>query len=456
MTWMHYMGSALVILLIIGIGIYSGKHVGTSSNSNKGRRATTGLVTGALLGTLVGGSSTIGTAQLAYTYGFSAWWFTLGGGIGLLALGTVFAKPLYCSGITTFSELFVNEYGKRTGFISALLNSIGILLAVVAQIISGVALITAVTSFTTMEGTILIIVLMLFYAFSGGSLGAGYVGIVKTVLIFGLVVICGMLAITDAGGLGVFFNNPLLPHETYFNLFARGVTVDLGAGLSLLVGVLTTQSYLSAFLMAKSLKVARAGALLGALLSAIIGVLGIFVGMYMTLNYPDIDAKMALPVFIMEKIPSGLAGIMLGTLLIVVVGTGAGLSMGVTSISCHDIYKEYIHKQANPERLRIVSRITQTIILIGCSLLTLGNMGDLILGWSFMSMGLRGSVTFVPLFVTLFVRKKISSKYAVSAMVAGAFFTLIGKGILPSYIDSIFLGIMAATILIMIGYWLPD
>ena len=61
-----------------------------------------------------------------------------------------------------------------------------------------------------------------------------------------------------------FFNNPLLPHETYFNLFARGVTVDLGAGLSLLVGVLTTQSYLSAFLMAKSLKVARAGALLGA------------------------------------------------------------------------------------------------------------------------------------------------------------------------------------------------
>lgn len=130
--------------------------------------------------------------------------------------------------------------------------------------------------------------------------------------------------------------------------------------------------------------------------------------------------------------------------------------MGVTSISCHDIYKEYIHKQANPERLRIVSRITQTIILIGFSLLTLGNMGDLILGWSFMSMGLRGSVTFVPLFVTLFVRKKISSKYAVSAMVADAFFTLIGKGILPSYIDSIFLGIMAATILIMIGYWLPD
>ena len=126
-------------------------------------------------------------------------------------MGTVFAKPLYCSGITTFSELFVNEYGKRTGFISALLNSIGILLAVVAQIISGVALITAVTSFTTMEGTILIIVFMLFYAFSGGSLGAGYVGIVKTVLIFGLVVICGMLAITDAGGLGVFLTTLFCP-----------------------------------------------------------------------------------------------------------------------------------------------------------------------------------------------------------------------------------------------------
>ena len=39
----------------------------------------------------------------------------------------------------------------------------------------------------------------------------GYVGIVKTVLIFGLVVICGMLAITDAGGLGVFLTTLFCP-----------------------------------------------------------------------------------------------------------------------------------------------------------------------------------------------------------------------------------------------------
>ena len=39
---------------------------------------------GAIIGTLVGGSSTIATAQLAYTFGMSAWWFTLGAGIACL------------------------------------------------------------------------------------------------------------------------------------------------------------------------------------------------------------------------------------------------------------------------------------------------------------------------------------------------------------------------------------
>ena len=45
-----------------------------------------GVVAGLIMGTLVGGSSTVGTAQLAYNYGMSAWWFTLGGGIACLVL----------------------------------------------------------------------------------------------------------------------------------------------------------------------------------------------------------------------------------------------------------------------------------------------------------------------------------------------------------------------------------
>ena len=451
MTLMHYIGALLVIALIIGTGIYSGRQVKSAADFDGGHNGTVGLVTGAIIGTLVGGSSTIGTAQLAYTYGFSAWWFTLGGGIGVLVLGLVFAKPLYNSGIKTLPQLFAAEYGEKSSTIVALLNSLGTFLSIVAQILSGVALITAVSSLTSWQGTILTIVLMLVYVLFGGSLGAGLVGIVKTILMYGSVGICGIFAIYISGGLDVFVNNPELPHDVYFNLIARGATVDLGAGISLLLGVLTTQSYISAILTAKSLKVSKAGALLSAVLVPLIGVAGIFVGMYMRLNYPDIDTKMALPVFILDKMPPLAAGIMLATLLVAVVGTGAGLSLGMSSIFCRDIYKVYVNKEATPEKTLKVTRIIIVAILVVSAVFSCGNLGDLILGWSFMSMGLRGSVAFLPLCTALFMPGKVPPKYAMTAMIAGPVFTLIGKFILPATIDSLFLGIAATIVITAVG-----
>ena len=451
MTLMHYIGALLVIALIIGTGIYSGRQVKSAADFDGGHNGTVGLVTGAIIGTLVGGSSTIGTAQLAYTYGFSAWWFTLGGGIGVLVLGLVFAKPLYNSGIKTLPQLFAAEYGEKNSTIVALLNSLGTFLSIVAQILSGVALITAVSSLTSWQGTILTIVLMLVYVLFGGSLGAGLVGIVKTILMYVSVGICGIFAIYISGGLDVFLNNPSLPHDVYFNLIARGATVDLGAGISLLLGVLTTQSYISAIITAKSLKVSRAGAILSAVLIPIIGVAGIFVGMYMRLNYPDIDTKMALPVLILDKMPPLAAGIMLATLLVAVVGTGAGLSLGMSSIFCRDIYKVYINKEAGPEKTLKVTRVIIVVILVVSAIFSCGNLGDLILGWSFMSMGLRGSVAFIPLCTALFMPGKVPPKYAMAAMIAGPVFTLIGKFILPATIDSLFLGIAVTIIITAVG-----
>lgn len=452
MTLIHYIGAALVLLLMVGAGVYSGKQVKSAADFDGGHNAPAGLVMGAIIGTLVGGSSTIGTAQLAYTFGFSAWWFTLGGGIGVLILGLFFAKPLFASRITTLPQLFAREYGEKSSTVMALLNSLGTFLSIVAQILSGVALISAVSSLSSMIGTFLTILLMLAYVLFGGSLGAGYVGVVKTVLMYLSVGACGILAIAVSGGFSTFFNNPLLPHETYFNLIARGATVDLGAGISLLVGVLTTQSYITAILSAKNLKVSKAGALLSAVLIPLIGVAGIFVGMYMRLNYADIDTKMTLPLFILNHIPPMIGGIMLGTLLIAVVGTGAGLALGMSSIFCRDIYKVYVDKNAGPEKSLVVTRVIIIAILVVCAVFSLGDLGDLILGWSFMSMGLRGSVAFVPLCTALFMPGKIPSGYAVLSMIAGPVFTLIGKFLLPAAIDSMFLGIAVSLLVIIAGY----
>lgn len=52
-----------------------------------------------------------------------------------------------------------------------------------------------------------------------------------------------------------------------------------------------------------AMDVSRAGLLASAVMIPLVGVGGIFVGMYMKLNHPEIDAGSALPLFILEKRP---------------------------------------------------------------------------------------------------------------------------------------------------------
>ena len=182
MTVLHYTGAALVFAAVFFLGWLSAKK--TTGKSFSGTRSSKSVVImGALIGTLVGGSSTIGTAQLAYSYGFSAWWFTLGGGIAVLILGLMYKKNFYEKGFTTLPELIEHEYGKRNAGLVTLLNSAGTFLSIVAQVISATALITAVARIGTVYAILLSIALIIVYVVFGGALSLGYAGTLKTVLL---------------------------------------------------------------------------------------------------------------------------------------------------------------------------------------------------------------------------------------------------------------------------------
>ena len=95
-TWM-IVGLVVTIALIAGLSIYSGTKNKAGASSKNGAP----IIAGVIIGTLVGGSSTVGTAQLAYNYGMAAWWFTLGGGIACLILALGYVGPLRRQGCPT-------------------------------------------------------------------------------------------------------------------------------------------------------------------------------------------------------------------------------------------------------------------------------------------------------------------------------------------------------------------
>ena len=130
MTEPLFLLSFCATLALIIFTAWSGKAKARDSAdfSLGGRRAGSWSVFGAITGTLVGGASTIGTAQLAFMWGLSAWWFTLGAGLACLFLGLFLAIPLRQSNVETIPQFISRYYGERARVCASLFSATGMLL----------------------------------------------------------------------------------------------------------------------------------------------------------------------------------------------------------------------------------------------------------------------------------------------------------------------------------------
>src|ERR1700733_8057084 len=144
------LGVVLVTLCIALIGLVSGWRVrSTDEFTVAGRRAGWTAVSGIIVGALVGGSSTVGTAQAAFVYGLAAWWFTLGAGVGCVALATLFATPLRRSRVETLPQFLVCTFGNPIRPFVAVSDSIGIFLTIPGQAASAITLLTVLLRWPT-------------------------------------------------------------------------------------------------------------------------------------------------------------------------------------------------------------------------------------------------------------------------------------------------------------------
>ena len=447
------LGLVLTLGIIVGLSIWTGTH-----KKSGGTGSGTPIVAGVIIGTLVGGSSTVGTAQLAYTFGMSAWWFTLGAGIACLVLALVYAIPLRKSGCPTLVGMIRQEFGPAAGMSASILNTVGTFINVISQIISATAVIAVVLpNLGLLPAVIISAVFMALYVVFGGTTGAGMVGIVKTVLLYVAMMACAVMVLIMVGGPGSFMDmvrgidNP--EGVNFFSLFARGAGKDLGACLSLIFGVLTTQTYAQGVISGRDHRAGRSGALISAFLIPPIGIGGILVGLYMRANaalYPGLTAKTALTTFVTEHMPPALAGVVLGTLFIATVGTGAGLALGISTVLNNDIVKKLTHRFDEPAKAGRLAKVWIVLVLALACCLSTGTLGDLILNFAFMSMGLRAAVVFCPMTAALFFPGRVDRRLAIAAIVAGPVFVLVGNLIgLP--FDPLFLGLAVALILVLIG-----
>jgi len=413
-----------------------------------GRRVGAPIVAGTIVGTLVGGASTIGTAQLAFAYGFSAWWFTLGGGIACLLLGLFLAGPLRRSGASTGPGFLSQVYGPHADWLATLFSSAGILLNIIGQVLAAVALLTSITGLSPLSAALATGVIIIAYVVFGGVWSTGLVGVFKTGLLYLSMLVVGLLAYRLGGGLAGF-RATFAPYP-WFSLFGRGPSTDLAAGASLIVGVLSTQTYLQAIFSGKDEKSARQGALISAIIIPPIGLAGIFVGLFMRATDPTIMAGQALPLFVLQYLPAWFGGLVLAALFIATIGTGAGLVLGVSTMFTHGIYIR-LKQTATDTELLCVSRVTIIAVTMLAFIFVSSNLNSLILGWSFLSMGLRGATIFFPLLGAVLARKYVDPMAGVLAIGLGPLSAILWAIFAPPTIDPLYVGLAVSLIFLTTG-----
>jgi SSS family solute:Na+ symporter len=440
--------AAVMIAAFLVLGTLGSRKIdGNSEYSMAGKRADVSQVAGVFLGSLAGGATTVGTVQMAYEWGLSAFWFTFGGGVGCLIMGIWLARPLRRSGLSTIPQYLDRSYGRAVSMLSLLSTACGTFLSVVAQFLAGMALLRSLYPFTPLGSAAVFGLLILGFIFLGGIKSYSAIGAAKTALLYVIMLACVGLAWRKGHTIPALLRD--LPFEPFFNPFAGGVAFNLSALVSIVVGIICTQIFVQGVFAASDEETARKGVLVTSFVLPTMGFLGVIIGLSLRHSGVQIEGSQALPYIIRNLFHPVIGGIFWAGILVAIVGTAAGLILGISTNLISDVAVRAFPDMGGKPLLWLSRSSVGILVAVGIAVSA--RMADtLILGWSFLSMGLRGAATFFPFLFAIVMPGRLSRAWGLASS-AGGLLTLLAVPLTHMPFDPMLAAVTVSGILAFIG-----
>lgn len=397
------MNIPLIIVSIYIIALFAISFYARSLAKNKAedfilasRKLSTPLVAVTITGLAIGGASTIGVAERAYTSGLSAGWYNVAWAAGAIIMGLVAASKYRKLNVTTLPQLFERYYDTK-GRLVCIFGQITVQLVITSlQYLAGGAILASLLPdiFTLKTGMVFSALVFIGITFIGGMWSAGLSNLLNISLIYLGILLATILTLTKQGGIA---NIALkLPTDVpYFHpIDGLGYIVIGGWFAVMITQTLSLQGPVQISCSAKDEKSARNGFLVGGLLMIPIGFLAALLGIAAKASFPEISATMALPKIIMSLNPF-VSGITLAALWAADVSTACNLLLGSATLFSQDIYKRFINPNADDKTYMRVARISVLALGILTFLLSLtvaGILKTLLMG---LSLSTAFTVTFL-------------------------------------------------------------
>ena len=288
------------------------------------------VVASSIAGLAIGGASTIGIAENAFSVGLSAGWYDTAWAIGAVLTTFLAVKYLRKSGYSTISALVHEMYGRRTGFIMVISMCIIQSGIIALQYKAGGSILAALLPqiFTTETGTFFSFLIFMLVAVIGGMGSVTLTNVLNLVLIYVGVIVATVIVLSGHGGWDAIQTLVAAePDVPYLSLTEGMGWLGILSWIIVMIGnTNSVQGVVQIGLTGKDDRSARWGYIIGAILMVPVGFICALLGVASKALLPDGVAAEALPQVLMS-IPPVLGGITLSGLWAADMGScGAALA----------------------------------------------------------------------------------------------------------------------------------
>ncbi len=384
--------SMVVIYLAITTWLTVRYRAKTSADYMIAGRSVPAVVIGVLMmSEFIAPKSTIGVAQAAFDSGMAAAWAVASVALGFLLFGWGFAKRLYASGEYTISAAIAQNYGRSTQLTVSLIMIYALLLVLVAQYVSGAAVLASAFGLPLVTSSIVIAGISALFCMIGGQKSTAYVSLMHTVSkIIGVGVVLGV-ALGMSGGVSPVV--AALP-PTYFTWDGSiGLTTIIAWTIASIGAIFSTQFIVQAISSLKGPQDVRRACTISALLCLPVSLALGFIGVTAKFLFPKMKSLYAFPVFLGHMSPflSGFVMVSIIASILVAVGT---VVVATSALIVRDFYVP-IWKPSADRELRVSRLLAIPIAFLP---LLLVFFAPQVLHLSFFTRALRLAISVVAIF----------------------------------------------------------
>jgi len=413
---------AAYALLLLAVGVRSGRKVHTPEDFLLAGRRSSGLDTGgSLAATILGASATLGLAGLAFQRGLTGSWWLLVGVVGLGALYFL-AAAAKAQSVYSLPDLLGRWYGPAMRTVASALIFLAWLGVVGAQMNAAGSILAAFLGGPTALWVLLSGAVFILYTVLGGQLSVIRTDLYQLGFILAGLAGCalaGLKAVHGFGGLRRalpegFFSFPLSPGFSSLDL-----------GLLLLVAgstYLTGPDMLSRLFCSRGVRPARRGILLAIVVIVPAALLVALNGMVARALFPGAAPESAFPLLMRHSLPPLLAGLVMLALLSAFLSSADTTLLTMTTVLAVDLLRM---PMAGSTRHGVWS-LRGLTLLCGAGTLAVGIFSGGIIPSLLLSYTIFSGGLFIPILAVL-LGKPMRGQAAIAAALVGGGLALAGK-----------------------------